>query len=235
MSRTGKKCREPGGELFGGQNVSHQRCLDEGRREKFILRGFEAAIIVIVAIPAAGRLCTEGVKIPVAGRAGVSACKDESKGAVGMDSGPHRIGAKWQIGLEAVHEFRGQRPEGRCPCAPFRSAVAREFSGQHERPGPAIRSLETARAWLAQIGAFALDVFRGELAVKQRTDRCRLGQCRKTAIETGEQPVAMNTGMPVETAKKDGMELPRRADIVRSIENVVKLVGIFAADMAERD
>src|SRR5271154_4966252 len=58
---------------------------------------------------------------------------------------------------------------------------------------------------------------------------------RELPVKGRQQPMAVQTGMPVETAEEDRMQRAWRLRVGGAVQYVIKLVGIFACDMAERN
>ena len=115
------------------------------------------------------------------------------------------------------------------------AGVEFEFGLQREQPAPAIGPLEAARGGAGEVSDFGGDVGGRHRFGKQRADARRGCEIRIAAQDAGEQPVAMDAGMPVERAEIDGVCGAWADHVVRARHHVVHLVRILARDMAERE
>ena len=62
-----------------------------------------------------------------------------------------------------------------------------------------------------------------------------LGQVGKQAGQPDQHAVLVNAGMPVVAAIKGRMQRARRLGIVRTIQHMLQVVGIFAADIGQAE
>jgi hypothetical protein len=110
-----------------------------------------------------------------------------------------------------------------------------ELCAKHEQPGPPVRPLEASAIRLAQVGQLSSDLVRRELAIEQRRDARCDGSLGKPTFDRRQEPVCMHRRMPIEAAVEDRVQLAWRLEVLRPVQDMIELVGIFLLDMAQGD
>ena len=138
------------------------------------------------------------------------------------------------MGRKARNRSAKARASGRRTSRPARLVGPLELRLQRQQPGPAVGPLEAAAERPLEIGELARDVGLGEGLVQARADLARARPVREQPEHPRQQPVAVHARVPVETAVEDRMQLARRLRVLGAGHHVVELVGVLAADVAER-
>ena len=111
--------------------------------------------------------------------------------------------------------------------------MALRLGVEREQPGPAIGPLEPAGIGAVEIGELAGDLARRQHLVDQRLDPRAGRQVGEKPGDAQQQPPAVDAAVPVEAAEEDRMKRARPGNVLRPVQDMVELVRIFAADMAD--
>jgi hypothetical protein len=168
----------------------------------------------------------------VAGHVGIFGRQHQGEGGVGVDAGPDRIVGLGQEILEPLDEGAGQRRVARGP-GPI--GVPHQFGLQHQVPGPAIGALEASAFGPSQIGDLGGDLVLGEGVVEQGDDGLGLVHLGAGAQQGGQQPVAVDAGVPVEAAEEDRVQVARRTARPRRFPSRGPACWDIRGHMAQRD
>src|SRR5262249_60119355 len=115
--------------------------------------------------------------------------------------------------------------------SPCSAGVPGEPGGEKQEPRDSVGSHKRAVRVFFEITQFTRHIAHGEMLVDDATNGCRYRQSRMQAIDAKEQPIAVDTRMPVKAAVEQRMK-SARTFYVRGVEqHVVHLVGIFTRDI----
>ncbi len=108
-----------------------------------------------------------------------------------------------------------------------------KLASKREQPRPAVRTFETPCLWTLQVGDFRGDIGIGEMRVDQRANVRGFRQRGEAVDKPRDQPVSVNARVPVEAAVEDGVKGARALCIGGAAHYVVKLVRVFARQVAK--
>ena len=161
----------PSGPLRRRQHAAHALRLDQRRRQKVVAARLPRLAVGVLAVPRRqGAILQQRLSAYRARRSAYSA-PSASANAV-LKCVPTRIGYVALRQKRARSDRANAPPSGAIAADQRRpSAVScrAKFGGEHEQPRPAVRPLERAARWLAQVGQL-------------RRRRCPVVSCRRRAL-----------------------------------------------------
>ena len=128
-----------------------------------------------------------------------------------MCADPERTFLGEEIGLDEINDPPLQWAENGPPVVRAVVVPAVQFRCEAQEPPPAVRFLE--RFVVVEVLDLSFDVLGGKSGVHARFDLGFSGVVVEQAKPAEQTPMAMNRGVPVETAVKDRVLLARSVDV----------------------
>jgi hypothetical protein len=145
---------------------------------------------------------------------------------------PRQLG---KPGDEARDGHPLERLEPRDPRLRLGRAPLAQLRRELQQPREAVRPLEADPALSLEVGDFGGEVRRREAPGERGTGVRRERSAREEPRDPGEQPVAVDRGVPVVAAEERRRQLARRPHVGVAAHHVGDLVGVLLVDAGERE
>lgn len=230
----GEEAMEPVREIVGRQDARHQVRFDQRRGEEVRAARFVRGGDVFVAGEVVETTAHEqGLEFGVTDGAGVVEREGETEGSVSVCADADGVSLFRKKIKIAVNDHVHQRTEVARPIRRVGVGRGGEFVGQFEEPRPAVGALEGTAVRREEIVGFGLEIGLGEVARQRGADLVRLWEFGEETQEARQHPMAVDGGVPVETAVEGGMQRARRLNVHGTVEDEAWRVGVFAGDARE--
>ena len=186
-------------------------------------------VVPVMAEPVRRARRAEKLQLLIVVRPGVPEDERHGDRGVAVHAIAHGGGQRPQVAHEAGADIGDQRfhvgGEG--------GVVGADFLGELQQPGPAIGALEEFAAGRLEIRGLGEHIGRRQVLVQHAADLPALRQVGKHQGEPDQHPVLVHARMPVIAAVKGRVQLARRPGIPGTVQHVLQVVRIFAADVGQ--